>query len=243
MLVARDLIKLYPNGRGIRGVSLQICEGEIVGLLGPNGAGKSTTFKCLTGFEIPDGGHIYVDNKEITYLPPYERAKLGVAFLPQEHSLFEDLTAFENIYMFAELIYPDKEKAEMVSVELLKDFNLYYVKDSKAATLSGGEKRRLEIARLFIRRPKYLLLDEPFAGIDPKHVEELKKLFLRLGKEASVYHDMGILITDHNVKEVFSFADRIYVISNGEVLFEGTPKEAAKDPQVRQVFLGEEFTY
>jgi len=243
MLLAKDLVKLYPNGRGIKGVTVEIRKGEIVGLLGPNGAGKTTTFKCLIGFEKPDTGHIFIDQKEVTNLPPYKRARLGIAFLPQEHSLFEDLTAFENIYMFAELFYPDREKAQIATIELLKDFNLYHIKDTKAGRLSGGEKRRLEIARLFLKRPKYLLLDEPFAGIDPKHIEELKKLFLKLGKEASVYHDMGILITDHNVKEVFSLADRVYVISNGEVLFEGTPKEAAKDPQVREVFLGEEFTY
>ena len=241
MLRAEKLRKFYGNREVLKGLDIYVQKGEIVGLLGPNGAGKTTTFRCLIGFEKPDEGKIYLDGADITDLPPYRRARLGLAFLPQEPSVFPDLTVFENIFMFAEILYGDREKAEVQTVEILKDFSLYRLKDSKAGKLSGGERRRLEIARLFLRRPKYLLLDEPFAGVDPKHVSELKELVLTLKEKFEHYYNIGILITDHNVWETLKFVDRVYIIDEGSVLFSGLPKEAVENEKVRRRFLGEHF--
>ena len=241
MLKAEKLKKFYGNREVLKGIDIYVQKGEIVGLLGPNGAGKTTTFRCLIGFEKPDEGKIYLDGKDITDLPPYKRAQLGLAFLPQEPSVFPDLTVYENIFMFAEILYGDREKAEVQTLEILKDFSLYKLKDSKAGKLSGGERRRLEIARLFLKRPKYLLLDEPFAGVDPKHVLELKELVLTLKERFEHYYNIGILITDHNVWETLKFVDRVYIIDEGRVLFSGLPKDAVKNEEVRRRFLGEHF--
>ncbi len=242
MLVARNLKKKYKSREVLRGVSLEVRRGEIVGLLGPNGAGKTTTFRCLIGFVIPDEGTIELDSRDITYLKPYERAKLGLAFLPQEPSIFGDLTVEENIYMFAELLFGDREIAYTKTLDVLIEFDLLRLKDQKAASLSGGERRRLEIARLFLKRPKYLLLDEPFAGVDPKNVSEIRKLILQLKHRLEKFYNMGILITDHNIRETLKMVDRVYIIDQGEVLFEGLPWEAVENPLVRERFLGHEFT-
>ena len=242
MLRAEKLKKYYGNREVLKGIDLYVQKGEIVGLLGPNGAGKTTTFRCLIGFEKPDEGKILLDGRDITDLPPYERAKHGLAFLPQEPSVFPELTVYENIYMFAEIVYNgDREQAHVRTLDLLKDFGIFHIKDSKAGKISGGERRRLEIARLFLRRPKYLLLDEPFAGVDPKHVIELKELIKELQVRYKGYYNIGILLTDHNVWETLIFVDRVYIIDEGTVLFQGLPHEAANNPLVRERFLGKNF--
>jgi lipopolysaccharide export system ATP-binding protein len=239
-LVAKNLIKFYGDKTVLKGITLEVKRGEIVGFFGTNGAGKTTTFKCLIGFEKPDKGDIVIDGKKVNNLPPYKRARLGLAFLPQEHSIIPELTVFENIFMFAELYYKDKETAESKTESLLQDFELLELKDQKAGSLSGGEKRRLELARLFLKQPKYILLDEPFAGVDPKHVQELKDLLEKIQLETN--RSLGFLITDHNVWETLPFVDRAYIIYKGEIIKEGKPKEVANDPWVRKYFLGQNFT-
>ncbi len=241
MLKAENLKKRYGDREVLKGVSLEVPRGKIVGLFGPNGAGKTTTFRCLIGFEKPDGGKVTLDGEDISQLPPYRRAKKGLAFLPQEPSIFEDLSVEENILLFAELLFKDPERAKVQTVELLKDFNLYHLRRSKASSLSGGERRRLEIARLFLRTPKYLLLDEPFAGVDPKQVGELKRLILDIKRRYQSVHPIGILITDHNVWETMKFVDWVVILHEGQMLFTGYPHEAASNPKVRELYLGEDF--
>jgi lipopolysaccharide export system ATP-binding protein len=242
MLEAKNLRKRYGNREVLKGINLSVNKGEIVGLLGPNGAGKTTTFRCLIGFVKPDKGKVLLDGEDITSLPPYKRAQKGLAFLPQEPSVFPDLSVFENVYMFAELLYPDRETAVVRTEEILKDFGLEYIRNTPAGRISGGERRRLEIGRLFLKRPKYLFLDEPFAGVDPKHVVEIKELIVKLLKRVEHYYDLGILITDHNVWETLKLVDRVYIIDEGAVLFSGIPEEATKNELVRERFLGKDFS-
>jgi lipopolysaccharide export system ATP-binding protein len=237
-LIAKNLVKFYGDKPVLKGVTIEVHRGEIVGFFGTNGAGKTTTFRCLIGFEIPDEGEIILDGRKVNNLPPYKRARLGLAFLPQEHSIIPELTVFQNIFMFAELHYKDRETAESKTEVLLQDFELWDLKDQKAGSLSGGERRRLEIARLFLKPPKYLLLDEPFAGVDPKHVQELKNLLLKVKENNPL---LGILITDHNVWETLPFVNRAYIIVNGKIIKSGTPQEVARDPLVRKHFLGQNF--
>ncbi len=236
-LEVEHIKKAYKEKVVLQDISLSVKEGEIVGLLGPNGAGKTTTFRCLLGFIKPDGGVIKLNGEDITALPVYERAKKGISFLPQEPSIFKDLTVWENITMFLEFRTSDpieiKEKAE----SLLKDFNIYHLKDQKASTLSGGERRRLEIARSLIINPSFLLLDEPFAGVDPVSVKEINHLIKELVKR-----DIGVILTDHNVRETLRITDRAYIIAHGKVIAEGTPEDIVKDETVRKIFLGEDFT-
>lgn len=242
MLKAENLQKQYGDRQILKGVSIKIPRGKIVGLLGPNGAGKTTTFRCLIGFERPDAGKVFLDEEDITDLPPYQRARKGLAFLPQEPSIFPDLTVWENVFMFAELLYESKVKAFSITREVLSKFKLLHLRKNKAGSLSGGERRRLEIARLFLKTPKYLLLDEPFAGVDPRQIEEIKKLIQELKQAYQPYHPIGILITDHNVWETMKFVEWVYILDGGEIIFEGKPWEAARDERVRQRYLGEHFT-
>jgi lipopolysaccharide export system ATP-binding protein len=235
-LQAKELKKSYKNRDVLHGISLYVNEGEIVGLLGPNGAGKTTTFKCLLGFIKPDSGKILLNDEDITDLPVYERAKKGVSFLPQESSIFRDLTVWENLTMFLEFYYSDKETINEKAKQLLEEFGIYHLKEQKASTLSGGERRRLEIARSLIINPSFLLLDEPFAGVDPVSVKEINQLILKLAKK-----DIGIILTDHNVRETLKITDRAYIIAHGSVLAEGPPSKIVEDPHVRKVFLGEDF--
>ncbi|RUM46308.1 MAG: LPS export ABC transporter ATP-binding protein [Hydrogenothermus sp.] len=235
-LEAKELKKSYKNRDVLHGVSLYVKEGEIVGLLGPNGAGKTTTFKCLLGFIKPDSGKILLNGEDITDLPVYERAKKGISFLPQESSIFRDLTVWENLTMFLEFYYSDKDVIEEKAKQLLEEFGIYRLKSQKASTLSGGERRRLEIARSLIINPSFLLLDEPFAGVDPVSVKEINQLILTLAKK-----DIGIILTDHNVRETLKITDRAYIIAHGSVLAEGPPSKIVEDPHVRKVFLGEDF--
>ena len=237
VLEVEHIRKAYKEKVVLEDISLTVKEGEIVGLLGPNGAGKTTTFRCLLGFLKPDEGSIKLNGEDITALPVYERAKKGISFLPQEPSIFRDLTVWENIVMFLEFQTSDpieiKEKAET----LLKDFGIYDLKNQKAFTLSGGERRRLEIARSLIINPSFLLLDEPFAGVDPVSVKDINHLIKELVKR-----DIGVILTDHNVRETLRITDRAYIIAHGKVIAEGTPQEIVQDETVRKIFLGEDFT-
>ncbi len=237
VLEVEHIKKAYKEKVVLEDISLTVKEGEIVGLLGPNGAGKTTTFRCLLGFLKPDEGSIKLNGEDITNLPVYERAKKGISFLPQEPSIFRDLTVWENIVMFLEFRVSDpveiKEKAEM----LLKDFGIYNLRNQKASTLSGGERRRLEIARSLIINPSFLLLDEPFAGVDPVSVKDINHLIKELVKR-----DIGVILTDHNVRETLRITDRAYIIAHGKVIAEGTPQEIVQDETVRRIFLGEDFT-
>ena len=236
MLVARNLRKSFKGREVIKDVSLFVRRGEIVGLLGPNGAGKTTLFNSLVGFVKVDGGKIELEGEDITHLPPHERAKRGMAFLPQEHTLFEDLTVIENLLIFLEFFTESKEEAVAKAEALLEDFGLLTLRNQKAFTLSGGQKRRLEIARSLITKPRYLFLDEPFAGLDPIIVSDIRRMVRELKNQ-----DMGILITDHNVRETISMVDRVYIISEGRIIAQGEPVNVVELREVRKTYLGEDF--
>ncbi len=236
-LEVEHLRKQYREKVVLEDISLFVQEGEIVGLLGPNGAGKTTTFKCLLGFIKPDNGNIYLNGEDITNLPVYERARKGISFLPQEPSIFGDLSVWDNLMIFLEFHVQDKRERIRRAEELLKEFNIYDLRNQKAYTLSGGQRRRLEIARSLIINPSFLLLDEPFAGVDPISVKDINSLIVDL-----VHRDIGVIITDHNVRETLKITDRAYIIAHGKVISEGTPEDIVKDPLVRKIFLGEEFS-
>jgi lipopolysaccharide export system ATP-binding protein len=221
----------------LKGVSLQVQEGEIVGLLGPNGAGKTTCFSILTGLISGDVGSITLNDKDITHTPMYMRARLGVGYLPQESSIFRGLTVEENILAVLQLVEPDLDMRQQRLDALLDQFSISHLRQSPAVALSGGERRRVEIARSLSLRPKFLLLDEPFAGVDPIAVGEIRELILSLKKM-----NLGILITDHNVRETLDIVDKAYIISQGQVIMEGIPAEIISDENVRRVYLGERFT-
>ncbi|ADC89526.1 ABC transporter related protein [Thermocrinis albus DSM 14484] len=237
MLKAYGIKKRYGKREVLKGVDIQVDRGEVVGLLGPNGAGKTTLFNCLVGFVKVDEGKIELDGEDITHLPAHRRARYGISFLPQEHTLFEDLTVLENLLIFLELFYDSKETMMVKAEELLTDFGLHHLKDLKAGQLSGGQKRRLEVARALIPNPRYLFLDEPFAGIDPILVAEIRSLVVGLKR-----HQIGILITDHNVRETIKVVDRVYIISEGRVLAQGRPQEILQVEEVREVYLGSDFS-
>ncbi len=236
MLVAENIRKSFKGREIIKGVNLKIGRGEVVGLLGPNGAGKTTLFNSLVGFIKVDGGRIELDGEDITHLPPHRRSKKGIAFLPQEHTLFEDLTVLENLLIFLEFFTQSREEAITVAETLLEDFGLLNLMNQKAYTLSGGQKRRLEIARSLITKPKYLFLDEPFAGLDPIIVSDIRSMVRSLK-----HQDIGILVTDHNVRETISMVDRVYIISEGKVIAKGRPAEVIELKEVRKTYLGEDF--
>ncbi len=237
MLTAKGIRKVFKGREVLRGVDISVERGEVVGLLGPNGAGKTTLFNSLVGFVKVDGGTIELDGEDVTHLPPHEKAKRGIAFLPQEHTLFEELTVLENLLIFLEFFTESKEEAIARAEALLEDFGLLELANQKAHTLSGGQKRRLEIARSLITKPKYLFLDEPFAGLDPIIVGDIRRMVLDLK-----HQDIGILITDHNVRETISLVDRVYIISEGTILASGTPFEVIQREEVREVYLGKDFS-
>ncbi len=237
MLVARDIKKLFKNREILKGVSIEVKRGEIVGLLGPNGAGKTTLFNCLVGFLSVDGGTIELDGEDITHLPAHKRARKGITFLPQEHTLFEDLTVLENLLMFLEFFEESKESRIARAEELLGDFGLLDLKNQKAGKLSGGQKRRLEVARSLIPKPKYIFFDEPFTGIDPIMIGDIRSIVLGLKHQG-----IGVLITDHNVRETIRMVDRVYIISDGRILAEGEPYQVSMQEEVREVYLGKDFS-
>ena len=231
-----NLVKIYKNRRVVNGVSVEVNQGEIVGLLGPNGAGKTTSFYQIVGFIQPDEGKVYLDDKDITKVPMYKRAELGIGYLPQEVSVFRKLTVEDNLKAILEMTKLSKsEQADRLET-LLNEFGLQHVRKNLGEVLSGGEKRRIEIARCLTVDPKFILLDEPFAGVDPIAVEDIQLIVSRL-KEKNI----GILITDHNVQETLHIVDRAYLLFEGSILKAGTAEELAADEQVRKVYLGQNF--
>jgi len=236
-LVVTRIAKSYNRRPVVRSVSLSLRRGEVVGLLGPNGAGKTTCFYMITGLVPADAGTIEVDGVDVTALPMYRRARLGIGYLPQEASIFRGLTAEQNIRAAAELVEPDANRLNAMVEELLAEFGVTHVRHTPAIALSGGERRRVEIARSLATHPSYILLDEPLAGIDPIAVGEIRDLVVHL-KDRGI----GVLITDHNVRDALDIIDRAYILHDGQVLKEGTPSEIVSDRDVRRVYLGERFS-
>ena len=236
ILRAEDLHKKYGNKEVVAGVSLQVEQGEIVGLLGPNGAGKTTTFYMIVGLIKPTKGHIYLDNTDITGLPMHKRAQMGIGYLAQENSVFRNLSVEDNILAILEITEPDKQKRKQRLEELLVEFGLAEKRKRLGKLLSGGERRRTEIARALASNPKFILLDEPFAGVDPIAVEDIQRIVAHLKDK-----NIGILITDHNVQETLAITDRTYLMYEGRILQHGTPEALAADELVRKVYLGRNF--
>jgi lipopolysaccharide export system ATP-binding protein len=238
ILRTENLVKKYGQRLVNNNVSYQVAQGEIVGLLGPNGAGKTTSFYMAVGLVTPNSGKIWLDDIDITSLAMYKRAKLGLGYLAQEASIFRDLTVEQNIYGVLELARPNLNKAERKekTETLLEEFSLTHVRKSKGIVLSGGERRRTEIARALSVDPKFILLDEPFAGVDPIAVEEIQEIVAKLK-----HRNIGILITDHNVNETLSITDRAYLLFEGKILKQGTAEELAADEMVRRLYLGKNF--
>ncbi len=236
-LVVSNLSKSYKKRIVLKDVSLSVAQGEAVGLLGPNGAGKTTSFYCVTGLIAPDTGKITLNGIDITSFPVYRRARLGVGYLPQEASIFRGLNVEDNIRAVLEVVESNEEKREHELDSLLKEFSIEHLRFSPSRALSGGERRRLEIARALASKPSFILLDEPLAGIDPIAVGEIKELVGQLKNRG-----LGVLITDHNVRETLSIIDRAYILHDGVVLKHGTPDEIIADEKVRKTYLGKNFS-
>jgi lipopolysaccharide export system ATP-binding protein len=236
ILRTETIVKRYRKRTVVNEVSLQVEQGEIVGLLGPNGAGKTTSFYIIVGLIKPFSGEVFLDGTNITRMPMYKRAQLGISYLPQESSIFRRLTVEDNIRAILEFTKLTKDQQKQRLEQLLDEFGLQHVRKGMGITLSGGERRRTEIARCLAVDPKFILLDEPFAGIDPIAVEDIQKIVSRL-KEKNI----GVLITDHNVHETLTITDRSYLLFEGSILMSGTSAELAADPHVRKVYLGENF--
>lgn len=235
-LYTTNIRKTYKGRNVVDGVSVEVNQGEIVGLLGPNGAGKTTSFYMIVGLVRPDEGKVFLDEQEITGLPMYKRAQLGIGYLPQEVSVFRKLSVEDNIMAILEMTDLNKKEREDKLETLLSEFHLTHVRKNLGNRLSGGEKRRTEIARALATNPKFVLLDEPFAGVDPIAVEDIQSIVSELKKR-----NIGILITDHNVQETLSITDRAYLLFEGSILKSGTAEELAADEQVRKVYLGQNF--
>jgi lipopolysaccharide export system ATP-binding protein len=237
LLAVRNLSKRYRRREVVRGVSLDIGPGEIVGLLGPNGAGKTTIFYMMVGLVAPDTGEVTLNGEEVTRLPMHRRARMGLGYLPQEPSVFRKLTVRENILAFLEETTLSPGEREERLVRLMREMRIAQVSETMGLSLSGGERRRVEIARALVMSPSFLLLDEPFAGIDPISVTDLQQIILGL-KEKGI----GVIITDHNVRDTLKVCDRAYIISEGEILLAGNPEEIAASARVREIYLGDGFT-
>src|SRR5690554_3676647 len=235
-LYTENISKSYRGRKVVKGVTIEVNQGEIVGLLGPNGAGKTTTFYMIVGLVSPDQGKVYLDQQEITKLPMYKRAQLGVGYLPQEVSVFRKLSVEDNIMAILEMTKLNKQERHDKLEKLISEFGLNHVRKNMGSALSGGEKRRTEIARALATDPKFVLLDEPFAGVDPIAVEDIQSIVADLKNR-----NIGILITDHNVQETLSITDRAYLLFEGNILKTGTAEELAEDEQVRKVYLGQNF--
>lgn len=235
-LTATDLKKTYSGRTVVKGVSLEVEQGEIVGLLGPNGAGKTTTFYMMVGLVRADEGKIFMSDKDVTSEPIHIRARNGIGYLPQEASVFRDLSIEENILAVLENRSLSKRECYELMDSLIQDFKLNHVRHSKGSSLSGGERRRVEIARTLALEPKFILLDEPFAGVDPLAVSDIQQLIQGLKKR-----NIGVLITDHNVRETLGIVDRAYIMNSGELLVSGKPNELINDERARKFYLGEEF--
>jgi len=235
-LKAKNLIKIYGKRKVVNEVNIDIGRGEVVGLLGPNGAGKTTTFYMITGMIKPLSGNIYLDDEDITKMPMYKRALNGVGYLAQEPSVFTNLSVEENIKLVLEMTSLSIEEQKKRLEELLDEFSIKKIRSSKAYTLSGGERRRTEIARCLVTNPDFILLDEPFAGIDPIAVEDIQKIIEKLKNK-----NIGVLITDHNVRETLTITDRSYLLYNGEILKSGTTKDLIEDEEAKKLYLGTKF--
>jgi lipopolysaccharide export system ATP-binding protein len=235
-LVAKELVKTIKGTEIVRGMSLEISSGEVVGLLGPNGAGKTTTFYMICGLIESSGGEVFLDNENISHMPLHRRAMQGIGYLPQEASIFKDLTVEENLMVAAQVSIKGKKEQKDRIEELLDMFNIEPIRYRKGISLSGGERRRAEIARALVNAPRFLLLDEPFAGVDPLAVMDIQKVIHQL-----VAYDIGVLITDHNVRETLAVCDRAYVIKSGSLLASGTSEEIGHNEDVRKHYLGESF--
>jgi len=235
-LVVDNIGKSFRGRPVVKGVSLHLARGEVAGLLGPNGAGKTTCFYMITGLVPADYGAISLDGEDITAQPMYQRARMGVGYLPQETSIFRGMTVADNVMAIVELRQKDRRKARETVTELLEELHIEHLRNAPAVSLSGGERRRVEIARALASEPSFMLLDEPFAGIDPLAIADIREVIAYLKKR-----DIGILITDHNVRETLDIIDRASIIHAGEVLFEGRPDEIVDDPEVRRVYLGDRF--
>lgn len=236
LLRAENLVKIYKKRTVVNNVSIQVAQGEIVGLLGPNGAGKTTTFYMTVGLIKPNSGKIFLDDNDITALPMYKRAQSGIGYLAQEASVFRKLSVEDNIRAVLEMTKLSQEEQDAKTEELLSEFGLQKIRKSRGDLLSGGERRRTEIARALAVSPKFILLDEPFAGVDPIAVEDIQSIVAKLKEE-----NIGILITDHNVHETLTITDRAYLLYEGKILKAGTAEDLANDEQVRKVYLGQNF--
>ena len=236
-LFVNKISKTYGNKEVVRDLSISIKRGEIVGLLGPNGAGKTTSFYVIVGLVKPDRGSIFLDKLEISNFPIYTRGKMGISYLPQEASIFRGMNVEDNLLSIIEINEQDKNKHEIILQNLLNEFDINHVRKSKSIVLSGGERRRLEIARTLASNPKYLLLDEPLTGIDPVSIEEIKIIIKKLKKK-----NIGVLITDHNVRETLKIVDKVYIVNEGAIFFEGNPENAVEDERIKKFYLGSEFT-
>jgi lipopolysaccharide export system ATP-binding protein len=237
VLETKSISKSYRGRAVVHGVSVLVEQGKVVGLLGPNGAGKTTSFYMIVGLISPDSGSVLLDGDDITQLPMYARARRGVSYLPQEASVFRKLTVEENLMAILETLPLRSQKRREKMDQLIDQLGLEKVRRSQGYMLSGGERRRVEIARSLVIEPRFLLLDEPFSGIDPIQVLELQSIIFELKRQ-----DIGILVTDHNVSETLAVTDRAYIINNGEIFRAGTPEALARDPEVKRVYLGESFT-
>ena len=235
-LIVNNIIKIYKGRKVVKGVSLEVNQGEIVGLLGPNGAGKTTSFYKIVGLIKPNGGTIFLDNTEITHYPMYKRAQSGIGYLAQEASVFRKLSIEDNIKSVLQLTKLSKAEQQRKTDELIDEFSLGHIRKNRGDLLSGGERRRTEIARALATSPKFILLDEPFAGVDPIAVEDIQRIVAQLKDK-----NIGILITDHNVQETLAITDRTYLMFEGGILKSGVPEELAADEMVRKVYLGRNF--
>jgi lipopolysaccharide export system ATP-binding protein len=236
-LVVNKISKSYGNKKVVRDISISINRGEIVGLLGPNGAGKTTTFYMIVGLVKPDTGSIILDKVEISKMPIYSRGLQGISYLPQEPSIFRGMNVEDNLLSIIEIVEIDKNKQNIILESLLNEFDINHVRKSKSIVLSGGERRRLEIARTLASRPKYLLLDEPLTGIDPVSIEEIKIIIKKLKQK-----NIGVLITDHNVRETLKIVDKVYIVNEGMIFFSGNPNEAISDDRIKKFYLGSDFS-
>lgn len=235
-VIVENLQKSYKGRRVVNDVSFYLEQGEVVGLLGPNGAGKTTSFYMVIGLISPEQGHIFLDDENMTHYPMYMRARRGLSYLPQEPSAFRKLTVQENVMAILETLDMSSHDRKMRLDELLEDLDISHLRNSKAYTLSGGERRRLEITRALVCNPSFILLDEPFAGIDPKAIADIQKIIERLAEK-----NIGILITDHNVRETLKSTNRAYIMTDGEIRFSGTPIELAFNEKAKELYLGEGF--
>ena len=236
-LIINKISKSYGNKKVVRDISISINRGEIVGLLGPNGAGKTTTFYMIVGLVKPDTGSIILDKVEISKMPIYSRGLQGISYLPQEPSIFRGMNVEDNLLSIIEIVEKDKNKQNIILESLLNEFDINHVRKSKSIVLSGGERRRLEIARTLASRPKYLLLDEPLTGIDPVSIEEIKIIIQKLKQK-----NIGVLITDHNVRETLKIVDKVYIVNEGMIFFSGNPNEAISDDRIKKFYLGSDFS-